>query len=349
MSDRLATMRILDANANRAVEGLRVVEEYLRFVLEDRALTTCCKQLRHDLATLLTSLPDQERLAARDTLGDVGTTVAAGDEYHRGSLHDVWQANHRRVEQSLRCLEEYSKPLGGHHAAEFEQLRYRLYTLVKASGLLAQSTARLADARLYVLLDGGANPAAFQTLVEQLVAAKVDVLQLRDKQLSDRELIARARQLRALTRHTSTRFIMNDRPDLAVLAEADGVHVGQDELTVADARAIVGPHRLVGVSTHCLAEVDRALLEGADYIGCGPTFPSQTKSFSQFPGLEFLKAVAHHTTLPAFAIGGITEQNLGEVLATGFTRVAVGACVTQSSAPGAAAGKLQSLLAQPRS
>src|SRR5690606_15435055 len=127
--------------------------------------------------------------------------------------------------------------------------------------------------------------------VEAIVAAGAHVVQLRDKQWSDRELIDRARRLRQITRGRAL-FIMNDRPDLAVLADADGVHVGQEELSVKDARTIVGPRRLVGVSTHTLAQARQAVLDGASYIGCGPTFPSGTKSFEQLAGLDFLRAVA---------------------------------------------------------
>src|SRR5690606_32363494 len=104
----------------------------------------------------------------------------------------------------------------------------------------------------------------------------VHVLQLRDKRLQDRELLERARRLRELTESTATLFIMNDRPDLALLAGADGVHVGQEELSLSDARAIVGPRLLIGVSTHSLQQARAALADGADYIGVGPTFPSNT-------------------------------------------------------------------------
>lgn len=138
---------------------------------------------------------------------------------------------------------------------------------------VSNSLDLLLDARLYVLVDGRESPDRFAALVQSLVSAGVDVLQLRDKRLSDRELAQRARLIRRLTCDTTTLFIVNDRPDIAVLSDADGVHVGQDELTVADCRTIVGPHRLVGVSTHDLAQARRALTDGADYIGCGPTFP----------------------------------------------------------------------------
>src|SRR5437660_7098545 len=119
------------------------------------------------------------------------------------------------------------------------------------------------------------------------------------------------------TRKANVLFIMNDRPDLARLAEADGVHLGQEELPVKDARRIVGPDALIGVSTHNLDQVRRAVLDGASYIGVGPTFPSGTKEFAEFPGLDFVRWVAEETSLPAFVIGGVTLENVAEVAAAG--------------------------------
>jgi len=204
-----------------------------------------------------------------------------------------------------------------------------------------QKTAELLqDARLYVLLDGRDSSDRFVQLVQALVDAGVDVLQLRDKRLPDRDLVERARVLRQLTRGTGTLFIVNDRPDIAVLSDADGVHVGQDELTVADCRALVGGTKLVGVSTHSLAQARQAVRDGADYIGCGPTFPSQTKAFEDFPGLEFLRAVQAEIPLPAFAIGGINGENIARVLETGFRRIAVSGAVTAATDPAAAARSL---------
>lgn len=202
----------------------------------------------------------------------------------------------------------------------------------------------LRGARLYVLLDGSDSSDNFAQLVQVLVEAGVDALQLRDKPLSDRDLVERARVLRRLTRDSGTLFIVNDRPDIALLSDADGVHVGQDELTVADCRTILGPKRLVGVSTHSLAQARQATWDGADYIGCGPTFSSKTKAFENFPGLEFLRAVQAEIPIPAFAIGGIHQENIARVLETGFCRVAVSGAVTAATDPAAAARLLHQTL-----
>jgi thiamine-phosphate pyrophosphorylase len=332
-----AILRILDASANRAREALRVIEDYVRFVLDDRRLSSDLKSMRHALAQLLARLPTEALLASRDTLGDVGTSISTPTERSRADLRDVLTANFKRLQEALRSLEEYSKTIDPEAAAGMEQLRYQVYTIEQAVELDRGSRELLSNARLYVLIDGGESPEAFERLAQSLINAGVHVLQLRDKRLADRELLDRARRLRELTKVTQTLFIMNDRPDLAVLSNADGVHVGQEELTVGDARAILGPRGLIGVSTHSITQAREAVREGADYIGVGPTFPSATKHFEHFTGVDLLRAVSAEICLPAFAIGGIALENLSEVLATGITRVAVGSAIADSSDPSEAA------------
>ena len=169
--------------------------------------------------------------------------------------------------------------------------------------------------------------------VQSLIRAGADVIQLRDKQLADRPLLQRAKRLREITRASPALFIMNDRPDLAQLADADGVHVGQEELTVSDTRHIAGSDRLIGVSTHSVAQARQAVLDGADYIGVGPTFPSATKQFDAFTGLGLLRQVFAELGLPGFAIGGINLDNLAAVLTTGCRRVAVSGAVHNADDP----------------
>lgn len=341
---RTGLLRLLDAAANRAGEALRVVEDHARFVLDDAGLVAECKAMRHELTAALAGLPLGERLAARDTVGDVGTAITTAGEATRRDPADVATANVRRLQESLRSLEEYAKLLDPPAAARCEALRYRAYTLQKSLFAANDDRPSLADARLYVLVDGRESAEQFATLIGALIAAGVDVIQLRDKRLDDRTLLARARQLRELTRGSRTRFIMNDRADLAVLAEADGVHVGQEELSVAEARRIVGPRRLVGVSTHSLEQARQAAAEGADYLGVGPVFPGETKAFDAYPGLELVRTVAAESLPPAFAIGGITAANVGEVLRAGLRRAAVGGAIVNAADPAAAARELRERL-----
>ena len=337
-----AVIRIIDASLNRAGEGLRVVEDFARFVLDDAFLTTQAKSLRHDLAAAVISSFD--RHAARDTQHDVGTAITTEKESQRSDAWGVCAASLKRTEQSLRSLEEYGKLVNAEFAGQCEALRYRLYTLEKALDVGRTSRDRLEGVTLCVLIDGGKAAVDFECLVKSLVQAGVGMIQLRDKRLDDRELIERARQLRHLTAGTQSLFVVNDRADIAAAVDADGVHVGQEDLSVKDTRAIVGTRMLIGVSTHNIEQARAAVLDGANYLGAGPTFASTTKTFEAFAGLDYLRQVAAEIQLPTFAIGGIAAGNLADVLAAGISRVAVRSAITGAADPGCAARELLGML-----
>jgi thiamine-phosphate pyrophosphorylase len=168
---------------------------------------------------------------------------------------------------------------------------------------------------------------------------------LREKGSADRALLTRAREVRQLTRAAGALFIINDRPDLALLAEADGVHLGQEDLPVQEARRLLGPTAVIGVSTHDLAQLRQAVLEGASYVGVGPTFPSRTKDFAALAGLEFVSAASAETSLPAFVLGGVTLANVGAALAAGARRVAVSHAICAADEPQAVARHFREALA----
>jgi len=196
------------------------------------------------------------------------------------------------------------------------------------------AVCRLPSAVLYALVDCRPDETTFEQFVTEIIAGGVDIIQLRDKQADDRTLLARSRILKncIAASERDVLFIMNDRPDLAVLAGADGVHVGQEELPATLVRQMVGT-LLVGVSTHSIEQARQAVLDGADYIGVGPVFESATKEFSQLAGLEYLQDVAAEIAIPAFAIGGISEERLDEVLQTGIHHVAVGSALLNAENP----------------
>jgi thiamine-phosphate pyrophosphorylase len=341
------TFRILDANLNRASEGLRVVEDYCRMALGDAQLSRLAKELRHDLHQACQPWR-AEMIAARDTQGDVGTTIATPGEQSRASLADVAAASCKRAEQAVRSLEEYGKLVDSTLAAQVEQLRYRLYTFEKAVETTIDASSRLEGIVLCVLVECCDSDDAFLALVESLLGGRPLMIQLRDKHVDDRTLLSRAERLVSLCRQHGSLAIVNDRVDVAMAADAAGVHLGQDDLSVAAARRLLAPGKLIGVSTHNIDQAQQALLDGANYLGCGPTFASGTKQFQQYAGLEYLRQVASQITLPAFAIGGIDASNLPKVLAAGFSRVAVAGAVCRSNDPAAVVGELGGLLAGPR-
>lgn len=331
--EALDLARILDANLNRAREGLRVVEEYTRFVRDDSEFSARIKEARHVLANMARQIPAHWLTLGRDTEGDVGTSLHNKSESHRRDLRQVAEVNLKRVQEALRSIEEFGKIEFPEVARGAKSLRYELYTIEKRLETHARAHQRLGHAFLYWLVDPTALSRSLEWTVREALAGGVDVIQLRDKQSADRDLLATARRIREWTRASRTLFIMNDRPDLARLSEADGVHVGQEELTVRDVRRIVGPDPLVGVSTHSLAQAQAAVAAGADYLGVGPVFPSATKQFSEQVGTELLAEVAPRVSLPWFAIGGIDESRLDTVLSAGARRIAVSAALNQAEDP----------------
>jgi thiamine-phosphate pyrophosphorylase len=343
--DQTETLRIVDAAANRAREGLRVLEDFARFALDDAHLTGRLKECRHALREALAGLPVAGLLRSRETQADVGTRIKTQSETVRQSPADVAQAACKRVQEAVRSLEEFGKLWSATAAAKLEGLRYNLYTLEKALLLTELNRHELDNRRLYLLVTESLCPHGCGPAVRGALAGGVDLVQLREKDLPDRRLVELGKHVRRWTREVGAVYIMNDRADLAVVTDADGVHVGQDELSVKEARTIVGPHRLVGVSTHTMEQARQAVLDGADYIGVGPVFPSATKSFAALAGLELVRQVAAEIALPWFAIGGISPENVASVVEAGAKRIAVSHAIMSAADPEAAARALRDRLA----
>lgn len=178
--------------------------------------------------------------------------------------------------------------------------------------------------RLYVILDAGLVCGPAQEIARQLMDAGVRLLQYRAKNVPAREALGTARQLAAIARERGATFLVNDRPDLAYLAGADGVHVGQDDLSVEQARAIVGPDRWVGVSTHNRQQFEQAVATSADYVAIGPIFATTSKANPDpVVGTELLRQLRPLTQKPIVAIGGIRLERAVEVIEAGADSVAV--------------------------
>lgn len=343
-----ATYRILDASANRAFEGIRTLEEFARFVLDDASLAEPLKSLRHELTLALSVLSRERLLQARDTSGDVGTELKTTGEYQRSNASAVVAAAASRLQQSLRCLEEYGKTISTEMAIKIESVRYRSYDLCARLELVSLDAnprhEKLGKSCLYVLSDGATTEDRFAQRLKQCVEGGVDVIQLRDRRLTDRQLLERARIAANALQGSEVLFIVNDRVDIAVASGADGVHVGQDELTVEAVRQVAGTNLLVGVSTHSIDQARQAVIDGADYIGVGPCFPSQTKSFDSFVGTALLEQVSREITMTAFAIGGVSLDNVAQVVGAGINRIAVSAAVCAAADVAGAARELSSQL-----
>ncbi len=333
----IAIRRILDANLDRAREGLRVIEDWCRFGLEDAALARECKDLRQELGRWHAD----ELRAARDTPADVGTALEHPQERQREDLQAVLRANFCRVQEALRTLEEYGKAdRRVEFAAACEQLRYRTYALESqlAAGKRRQ---QLQNARLYLVTSPNER---LLEIVEAALKGGLPLVQYRDKEADDVTRIARGTQLRALCHRYGALFIMNDRVDLALATGADGVHLGQGDAPVAFARQVLGRDRLVGRSTTSPEELARAISEGVDYVGVGAVYATPTKPGKAPSGLEYVRHAAATFPGPWYAIGGVGLATLDPVLAAGAFGVAVVREIMNADDPEAIVRALQTRL-----
>jgi thiamine-phosphate pyrophosphorylase len=353
--------RILDANFNRSREALRAMEEFARLILDDASLTAAIKTTRHDLTSpvsklvaslnasanqlpnhLITTLPNH-----RDILGDVGTEISTPTEAKRADAQEVLVASCKRLTESLRALEEYGKVIDPAFAARVEQLRYRAYELERRLFATIRASENFASVRLYVLITESLCSADWFDTARAALAGGVDCLQLREKNLPDRQLLDRAKRLAQICRDMEKIFIVNDRPDIALAASAHGVHLGQEDLPVAAARRILPAHMIVGLSTHTIEQIESAIAVAPDYIAVGPMFDSPTKPQPHVAGHALLAEARKRTALPLVAIGGIDERNISSVLAAAPACVCVCRAIIAQPDPAAAAKNLRTLLCSP--
>jgi thiamine-phosphate pyrophosphorylase len=354
-------LTIVDANLNRAREGLRVLEDFARFVSRDGDVTHALKHLRHSLVECERELMQEvsDPAVHRNTAADVGTDITTTGEACRQSMADVVVANARRIQESLRSLEEFGKLLSPLFAGKIKQIRYRSYDLeqrltLEAAGVSQelvdtrhQRKARLDSAQLYVLVSEANCCLNWRDVVEKSLTGGADVVQLREKLLSREEIVRRGKWIAAACKSHNALFILNDRCESAVKACADGVHIGQEDATVAEARRILDVTMLVGVSTHSKSQLLHACSQDVDYLGVGPVFRSDTKSFDSFPGMSFVAQAAEFADRPWFAIGGIDDANIDDTRQAGAQRVAVSNAVIAAADPEQAARQLKQVLQCP--
>jgi len=332
-------LRILDANLNRSREGLRVVEEYARLALDDAYLARRLKQMRHGLARLEKCLPapigQRRRLAAfRDIVGDVGAGSEAASAIKRTGIAAAAMASMKRLQEALRVLEEYAKcasrSASSPAARQAARLRYESYAVESRIFADQRRRRRLRQALLYVLVTSSLASTDAQTAAAEALAGGADIIQLREKEMEDGEFYRLAQRIAGECRRHGALFIVNDRPHISALLDADGVHTGWGDLPLNLARRLVGYDRLVGRSTDSPARARAAARLGADYLGVGPVFPTRTKAHRQAVGLRYVRYAAKNVTLPYFCIGAINRENLDEVLAAGGRAVAICTAIISS-------------------
>jgi thiamine-phosphate pyrophosphorylase len=324
--------RILDVNLNRATEGLRVVEEVCRFVLEDERLTLAVKKLRSELFKIIRlseyqrgeypSIRISEKLiGARKVLGDVGRELYPKSEGRRINIESVFRANMKRTQEAVRCLEEFSKMIKPKFGRAFKAVRFQLYDLEKKIAPRVSKAVKL-DFDLYLITD---PQFGHLKMLRQAIASGIKIVQFRDKIMSKKEYLCWAKKLAASAMKAGVTFMLNDYWDLVKVVGADGVHLGQEDLASISLRKVrkeLGEEKIIGVSIHSLAQALHAEKLGADYIAVGPVFPTPSKPQVKPVGLGLLKKVIKRIKIPVVAIGGINPSNLDQIKRVGCQRVA---------------------------
>jgi thiamine-phosphate pyrophosphorylase len=330
-------LRLLDANGNRAAEGLRALEDVARFLLDDQAAARLAKELRHEVRRLIPAAA----AAARDVDADVGAT-APNPDAARARLVDLVRANAARAQEALRAAEEAARLCAPAAAGGLEAARYRSYQL--ESALLSRLPAwMLHRVRLYALVDSTLcdDPPRVAAAVARGGAGAV---QLRAKGLGDRAYRELAARVQEAVRGHGALFVVNDHVAVARALGADAVHLGQDDLDARDARAVVGPCCAIGISSHTPEQATAAVAAGADYVGLGPMYATTTKPHEPCRGPELLDAVRGRLTLPSYAIGGLDAERVRALRPRLLHGVAVAGALCRAADPEAAAAELHRIL-----
>ena len=302
--------RIIDVNLNRTAEGLRILEEISRFVLNNRDFSSFIKKTRHKICQIQEA-DYQNLLIARDSLNDIGPKIQNPDS--RVDIETIFKANVKRIQQSLRVLEEYDI----NNSSVYEKLRYQIYDFEKKMW-----SALKLDLKKYLLNNRNLY----------LVT-------------NARRIIELGHKIRQLTSIYNALFIVNDRVDIAKIVKADGVHLGQDDVEIDYAKEILGSDKIIGISTHERKQAIKAVEQGADYIGVGPVFETPTKPGRKSVGLDYVKWASENVIdIPFYAIGGINQENVRDVIEFGAKNIAVVRAIINATSPKEATIKFKECL-----
>ena len=338
------TLRIIDANLNRISEGLRLLEDLARLLLNDAGLSQQLKTMRHELVTSDWSF-QQQLLEARNSETDVGINIKAPGQEKQRELPIMVVANARRVQESLRVIEELAKIQGitpKLDSEKFRQARFNLYTIEQnlLSKLLRQDKIKHLSG-LYVIIDTqGLKRLGHIELASQVIRGGAKTIQLRDKLQTKRELLLIAQQLKNLCAEHDVLFIIDDYLDLVLATDADGLHLGQGDLPIKVARKLLPMDKILGCSTTTVDQATTAQAEGADYIAVGSIYPTPSKQRVKVVGLKRLRQIRQAVILPLVAIGGINQDNAAEIIAAGADSLAVISAILQADSPEEAARQI---------
>ena len=325
----LRIFQIIDANLDRAREGLRVLEDWARFGLGGNDYVKKIKDFRQILGKNHLEVYKQ----SRNYMEDECKGLTHQEQGNRKTPEQIISSNAGRVQEALRVIEEFSRPNNYELSKIASEIRYEIYTL--EIDLLSLSKCKnaeeiLKENDLYVITSQKEN---LLETIEYVLIAGVKIIQHRFKVGTDKGHLEEAIQIKNLCEKYNSLFIINDRIDIALASNADGIHLGQDDLDIKTARKLLGYSKIIGVSANNKIDISNALKEGCNYIGIGPVFETETKKGKKPLGIERIKTLTKDLKIPWFAIGGVKTNNISYLKRNGLNKVALVSQLMNSEDP----------------
>ena len=325
----LRTYQIIDANLDRAREGLRVLEDWARFGIGKEDFVIKIKNFRQILGK--NHLETYKN--SRNHIEDQCKGLTHIEQAQRKSHEKIISSNAARVQEALRVVEEFARGHNQKLSKIASNIRYEIYTLeiqllnfntrYKAQEIIRKNA-------LYSITNQRKN---LFNVIEKILVGGVKIIQYRFKEGNDKDHLKEAIEINSLCKKYNSLFIVNDRIDIALASNADGIHLGQDDLDIKTARKLLGDSKIIGISANNSTEIYNALRNGCDYIGIGPVFRTSTKKDKEPLGVEKIKALTKDIKIPWFAIGGINKKNISYLKNHGITKVALVSALMNSEDP----------------
>jgi len=328
-AEDLRIYQIIDANLDRAREGLRVLEDWARFGLSKEKYVEKIKNFRQILGKNHLEVYKK----SRNYIDDQCKGLTHQEQIKRKTPYQIISSNAGRVQEALRVIEEFSR-LHNHELSQIaSEIRYEIYTLeidLLSLSKRNKSEEILKENDLYVITDQKDN---LLGIIEDILIAGVKIIQHRFKNGTDKDHLEEAIKIKSLCERYNSLFIINDRVDIALASNADGIHLGQDDLDLRTARKLLGYSKIIGISVNNEIDISNAIKDGCDYIGIGPVFKTSTKKDKKPLGIKKIKTLTKDLNIPWFAIGGIKSNNISYLKRNGFKKVALVSQLMNSEDP----------------
>jgi len=319
----------IDANLDRAREGLRVLEDWARFGLGKEKYVEKIKNFRQILGKNHLEVYKQ----SRNHIEDKCKGLTHHEQINRKTPEQIVSCNSARVQEALRVIEEFSRLQNRELSKIASEIRYEIYTIeidLLSLSECNKSEEILKENDLYVITDQKDN---LLQIIEEILIAGVRIIQHRFKTGTDKDNLHEAIKIKNLCKRYNSLFIVNDRIDIALASNADGIHLGQDDLDLKTARKLLGYSKIIGISANNEIDISNAYKEGCNYIGIGPVFETTTKKNKKPIGIEKIKTLTKDLDIPWFAIGGIKSNNISYLKRNGFKKIALVSQLMNSEDP----------------